>query len=66
MTILFPVYFRHPDAHPLPGDTILNRRGQHAADAHEPHLGIRTTPAQDASVRTTPYAPCSTPSAGRR
>jgi protein TonB len=23
VTILFPVYFRHPDAHPLPGDTIL-------------------------------------------
>lgn len=26
VTILFPVYFRHPDARPLPGDTILNRR----------------------------------------
>jgi TonB family protein len=25
VTILFPVYFRHPDAHPLPGDTILKR-----------------------------------------
>ncbi|MDB4887248.1 MAG: TonB family protein, partial [Gemmatimonadetes bacterium] len=25
-TILFPVYFRHPEAHALPGDTILNRR----------------------------------------
>ena len=24
VTILFPVYFRHPDAHPLPGDTILH------------------------------------------
>lgn len=23
VTILFPVYFRHPDARPLPGDTIL-------------------------------------------
>lgn len=23
VTILFPVYFRHPDASPLPGDTIL-------------------------------------------
>jgi TonB family protein len=22
--ILFPVYFRHPEARPLPGDTILN------------------------------------------
>jgi TonB family protein len=26
VTILFPVYFRHPDARPLPGDTILPRR----------------------------------------
>ena len=25
VTILFPVYFRHPDAHALPGDTILTR-----------------------------------------
>ena len=23
-TVLFPVYFRHPEAHALPGDTILN------------------------------------------
>jgi protein TonB len=23
--ILFPVYFRHPEAHALPGDTILNK-----------------------------------------
>ena len=27
VTILFPVYFRHPDAHALPGDTILRRGG---------------------------------------
>jgi protein TonB len=25
ISILFPVYWRHPDAAPLPGDTILNR-----------------------------------------
>ena len=25
VTILFPVYFRHPDAQALPGDTILKR-----------------------------------------
>ena len=24
--ILFPVYFRHPEARPLPGDTVLQRR----------------------------------------
>jgi TonB family protein len=27
VTILFPVYFRHPEARPLPGDTILNKPG---------------------------------------
>src|SRR4051812_35728591 len=26
VTILFPVYFRHPEGHPLPGDTILTRQ----------------------------------------
>lgn len=26
-TVLFPVYFRHPDARPLPGDTILSKHG---------------------------------------
>ena len=33
LTILFPVLFRHPDAPPLPGDTILKRR---AAGRGEP------------------------------
>ena len=28
MTILFPVYFRHPDAPPLPGDSALRRSGR--------------------------------------
>jgi TonB family protein len=27
VTILFPVYFRHPEGHPLPGDTILTKQG---------------------------------------
>ena|SRR5687767_2305027 len=26
VSILFPVYFRHPDAPPLPGDTILQKK----------------------------------------
>jgi TonB family protein len=25
VSILFPVYFRHPESHALPGDTILNK-----------------------------------------
>jgi hypothetical protein len=27
VTILFPVYFRFPGAPPLPGDTVLNKKG---------------------------------------
>jgi hypothetical protein len=27
VSILFPVYFRHPDAPALPGDTILKKSG---------------------------------------
>ncbi|HVF39221.1 MAG TPA: energy transducer TonB [Gemmatimonadaceae bacterium] len=27
VSILFPVYFRHPDAPPLPGDSILKKTG---------------------------------------
>jgi len=27
MTILFPVYFRHPEAPALPGDSVLKRTG---------------------------------------
>src|SRR5207247_10995236 len=26
VAVLFPVYFRHPEANPLPGDTILAKR----------------------------------------
>ena len=33
VTILFPVYFRHPDAHALPGDTILKRGATATGDA---------------------------------
>jgi TonB family protein len=28
VSVLYPVYFRHPDAAPLPGDTILKRYPQ--------------------------------------
>lgn len=30
VAVLFPVYFRHPEASPLPGDTILDRPAQPA------------------------------------
>lgn len=31
VSLLFPVYFRHPAAAPLPGDTILNRGAKQKA-----------------------------------
>lgn len=33
VSILFPVYFRHPEAPPLPGDTILKKAGASPADS---------------------------------
>jgi len=33
VSILFPVYFRHPEAPPLPGDTILKKSDSGAAAA---------------------------------
>lgn len=33
VSILFPVYFRHPEAAPLPGDTILKQAGTPPADS---------------------------------
>jgi TonB family protein len=32
VAILFPVYFRHPEAAPLPGDTILKQRVREVRD----------------------------------
>lgn len=33
VSVLFPVYFRHPEATPLPGDTILGKRDAAAGTA---------------------------------
>jgi protein TonB len=33
VSILFPVYFRHPEAPPLPGDTILKKAEAASADS---------------------------------
>jgi TonB family protein len=30
VSVLFPVYFRHPEAAPLPGDTVIGRREEGA------------------------------------
>ena len=37
VSILFPVYFRHPEAPPLPGDTILKKSGNEAQPAGMSH-----------------------------
>jgi TonB family protein len=36
VSILFPVYFRHPDAPPPPGDSILRKRADSAAKPTNP------------------------------
>src|SRR6266498_1855224 len=51
VSILFPVYFRHPEAPPLPGDTILKRTGA-ATVLNPPPQAKETTKA-----KTTPSAP---------
>jgi len=33
ISILFPVYFRHPEARPLPGDSILQSAARGSGDA---------------------------------
>ena len=43
VSVLFPVYFRHPEAAPLPGDTILAKREDStAAPARKAPAGART------------------------
>jgi TonB family protein len=36
VAILFPVYFRHPDAAPPPGDSVLTRKSDSAAKSTKP------------------------------
>jgi len=42
VSILFPVYFRHPEAPPLPGDTILRKTG--AATVLNPPPVVKDSP----------------------
>ena len=37
VSILFPVYFRHPEAPPLPGDTVLKKSGNGSPPAGTSH-----------------------------
>jgi TonB family protein len=42
VSILFPVYFRHPDARPLPGDTILKKTGVASVPNSSPPVSSST------------------------
>jgi len=50
VSILFPVYFRHPDAAPLPGDTILKTSGAATVLSRPPA-------AKDTAVKDTAVPP---------
>ena len=54
LAVLFPVYFRHPEAAPLPGDTVLAR--------HDDSVATKGTTKQAAPAKTrTAPAPSGTP-----
>jgi TonB family protein len=53
VSILFPVYFRHPDAPPLPGDTILRRTGAASVVNPPPTPKDTAKPAATAKAATT-------------
>jgi len=51
VSILFPVYFRHPGAPPLPGDTILKKTGVSATPASAPSPPAVTPIARDTAAK---------------
>jgi TonB family protein len=55
VSVLFPVYFRHPEAAPLPGDTVLGK--------HEDSMAAKATtrPAAPTKTKTAPAPPPRTP-----
>jgi len=50
VSVLFPVYFRHPEATPLPGDTVLGKRKEEGGRS----LKSGTTKVAPATKTTTP------------
>ena len=58
VSILFPVYFRHPDAPPPPGDSILkkmNTPGTDSAATAAPKPAADSAPAKKSSSSTTKH-----------
>ena len=43
VSVLFPVYFRHPEANPLPGDSILAKRETGATQRSADRAGAKAT-----------------------
>lgn len=66
VSILFPVYFRHPEAAPLPGDTILKQNG--TAAMPNPPVPVKETsksaPPKPAAPK--PAAPSKAPNKKKR
>lgn len=65
VSILFPVYFRHPGAAPLPGDTILKQTGISATPASAPSSPAvapvpKDTDAKSAAKTTSTTKPATT------
>lgn len=52
VSILFPVYFRHPGAPPLPGDTILKKMGVSATPASATSPPAAAPVAKDTVVKS--------------
>jgi TonB family protein len=53
VSVLFPVYFRHPESGPLPGDTILGKRKEEGGRNLKSGAAKTASPAK----RTTPAKP---------
>ena len=60
VSILFPVYFRHPDAAPLPGDTILKKTGA-ATVVNPPPAAKDTVQSTTATSTKAKATPATTP-----
>src|SRR5438105_10043921 len=50
VSILLPVYFRHPDAPPLAGDSIIKRDSSTASNTAKPVDTVKAEPQQAAST----------------
>ena len=67
VSILFPVYFRHPEAPPLPGDTLIKRTSAAVpvpADTAKPANAKPAAPAAPAAAKSSSSSDKSAPKKG--